>query len=242
MNLRSKKLRERKEFVVIDKRKRVDTTKTNDEDQNKIKKLEKKVKNLQEKIKDEENEHNKRAQIKTNQNESKISKNKKNKISRRLQEKANLNYIKDKYADLKSKESKKKQIDKLAALTQDTLFKTSAVFPFDFFPNEVIIEKKQIILVYKQFIRTQQEYNVLIQDLLMPIVEMSPFFAKLKLELGPGAFQQNPPPISFLKRGDAEEVKKIIQGLLICHKEKIDITDMNKDDIVKKTSEIGDHD
>ena len=73
----------------------------------------------------------------------------------------------------------------------------------------------------------------------MPIVETGVFFATLKLELGPGGFQQNPPPIQYLRKKDALEIKRIIVGLLICHKEKIDFSGMTSQEILEKVEEIG---
>lgn len=198
MNLRNQKLRDRKEFVIIDRRK----PKANPDT----------LLNAGKKI-------------------SKISNITKNKIPKKL----------NKIVPLKKENEKdKKELTKLANLTKDTLFSMKSVFPFDLFPNKVIIEKKQIVLVYRQFFWTSQEYHVLIEDMLMPIVEFSPFFATLRLELGPGAFQQNPPVIKFLKRNEAKEAKLLITGLLICNKEKIDITNLKNEDIIKKAEKIGD--
>lgn len=132
-----------------------------------------------------------------------------------------------------------KELDKLADMTEGRLFAFSSVFPFDFFPNQIIIEQKQIVIIYRQFFWSSQEYHVLIEDILTPIVENGVFFSTLKLQLGPGGFQQDPPPISFLKKAEASKAKRIIVGLLICHKEKIDFSGMKPSEIVKKVEEIG---
>ena len=75
----------------------------------------------------------------------------------------------------------------------------------------------------------------------MPIVEQSVFFATLKLELGPGGFQQNPPPVTFLFKKEAIKANRIIVGLIICHKEKIDLSGMSREEILRKSEEIGRH-
>ncbi|KKQ74803.1 MAG: hypothetical protein US96_C0025G0012 [Candidatus Woesebacteria bacterium GW2011_GWB1_38_5b] len=134
---------------------------------------------------------------------------------------------------------KETRLDQLAKMTEGRLFTASAVWPFDFFPNKIFIEQKQIIIVYKQFFLTTQDYHILIEDILMPIVETGVFFATLKLELGPGGFQQNPPAIEYLRKRDALKIKRIIVGLLICHKEKIDFSGITPQEILEKVEEIG---
>ena|SRR3989344_2745166 len=139
----------------------------------------------------------------------------------------------------KSDPEKETRLDQLVKMTEGRLFTASAVWPFDLFPNRIFIEQKQVIIVYSQFFFTAQDYHVLIEDILMPIVETGVFFATLKLELGPGGFQQNPPPIQYLRKKDALEIKRIIVGLLICHKEKIDFSGMTSQEILEKVEEIG---
>lgn len=131
------------------------------------------------------------------------------------------------------------QLNNLAKMTNNRLYKLTAIFPFDFFPNQIFIEEKQIIIVYKQFFFASQDYHILIQDILMPIVETSLFFATFKIEMGPGGFQQNPPPVQFLRKKQALRAKRIIVGLLICHKEKINLSPFNNKELLEKLEEIG---
>lgn len=131
------------------------------------------------------------------------------------------------------------RMGQLEQMTEERLFRASAVFPFDLFPNKIFVEQKQIIIIYSQFFFMHQEYHILIEDILMPIVEQGLFFATLRLEMGPGGYQQNPPPIKFLMKKDAQRIKKIIVGLLICHKEKIDLSEMTPAEVLKSVEEIG---
>ena len=138
-----------------------------------------------------------------------------------------------------SEDENVKKIDALAKMTTNQIYKISAVFPFDLFPNHIIIEQKQIIIRYRQFFFTHQDYHILISDILMPVVEVSIFFATLKLEIGEGGFQQNPPPVKFLFKKEALKAKRIIAGLLICLKENIDLSEMTREDVLRKIEEIG---
>ena len=131
-----------------------------------------------------------------------------------------------------------KRIDQLAKMTEGQLFKLSAIFPFDFFPNKIFIEQKQIIIIYNKFLSSKNQH-ILIEDILSPVVESGLFFSTLRFELGAGGFMQNPPPVQFLNKKDATRAKRIIIGLLICHKEKIDLSNMTTQAIIEKVEEIG---
>lgn len=139
----------------------------------------------------------------------------------------------------KSQKEGEKKLDNLAKMTENRLFSMSSVWPFDFFPNKVYIEEKQIIIVLKQFFFINQEYQILIQDILVPVVENGLLFSTLKIQLGPGGFQQDPPPVRYLPKNDAQIAKDIIMGLLVCHKEKINLENLETEELINKLVEIG---
>jgi len=136
-------------------------------------------------------------------------------------------------------DSNTQKINKLVSMTENKLFQLSTVFPFKLFRDDIIIEQKQIIIVKRNFFYSSQQYPIAIKDILAPVVEAGFLFAKLKLELGPGGFQQNPPSVSYLKKADARRARRIIMGLILCDKEDIDLTGMPREDILKKVDEIG---
>jgi hypothetical protein len=133
------------------------------------------------------------------------------------------------------------RLDNLVSMTENKLFKLSTVFPFKLFQDNIIIEQKQIIIERSNFFFSSQQYSFSIKDILAPEIETSFLFAKLKLELGPGGFQQNPPSVSYLKKTEAQKAMRIIMGLIICDKEKIDLTNMSQVDVLNKVEEIGRH-
>lgn len=131
------------------------------------------------------------------------------------------------------------KLDELTQKATGSIYELSSVFPFDFFPNTIYIEQKQLVFIYRQFFWSTQEFHVLFEDILSPIVESGVFFSTLRLQLGPGGFKQDPPPIRYLKKEEALRAKRIIVGLLICNKEKIDFADMTNDEILVKVEKIG---
>ncbi|MFZ2206003.1 MAG: hypothetical protein WA061_03465 [Microgenomates group bacterium] len=132
-----------------------------------------------------------------------------------------------------------KKIDNLLQMTRHRLYKLSSVFPFDLFPDQIFIEQKQVIIICKQFFATSQDYQILINHILMPVVENSVFFSTFRLEVAPGGIQQNPPAIQYLKKSEALKAKRIITGLMICDKEKVDLSLLSPQEVLKKVEEIG---
>lgn len=132
------------------------------------------------------------------------------------------------------------KLDTLTHLSDNRLFRLHSVFPFTLFTDTIVIEHKSVIIEKKNFFLSSEIYPISIKDILSPVVSTGVFFATLHLELGPGGFHQNPPEISFLKKSEALKARRIIMGLIICDKEGIDLTKMNKDEVLRKLDEVGD--
>ncbi len=131
------------------------------------------------------------------------------------------------------------KLDNLVKMTENRLFNLKSVFPFKLFPDSIVIEQKQVILICNQFFGSAQNYPILIKDILMPNIESSVFFATLKIKVVMGGVQQNPPSIRFLKKSEALKAARIITGLIICDREHIDLSGENQVEVVGKVEEIG---
>lgn len=135
-----------------------------------------------------------------------------------------------------------KDSEKLETLTHmsgNRLLKISTVFPFILFRDTVVIEHKSVIIEKKNFFLSSEIYPISIKDILSPVVSTGVFFATLHLELGPGGLHESPPVVSFLKKEEALLARRVIMGLIICDKEGIDLTRMNRDEVLKKLDEVG---
>ena len=70
-------------------------------------------------------------------------------------------------------------------------------------------------------------------------MESSLFFARLKLELGAGGYKQNPPSVRYLKKAEALKARRLIMGLIVIDKERIDLSGMDHEEMVRKVEEVG---
>ena len=130
-----------------------------------------------------------------------------------------------------------KKIDELVQSSKRTLFRCSAVWPFDLFPNELSIDTTQVNIKQKVFFDTAKVMSIPIKNVADVIVTTSPFFATLQII--DSSYVQNNIQIPFLKKRDAEEARRIIQGLFVASKEGVDLLRLDATGVKRKLEEIG---
>lgn len=138
-----------------------------------------------------------------------------------------------------SKDKNVRKLDDLSSATGNRLYKLSSVFPFDLFPDDIVIEQKQVVIVQRNFFYSSEQFQISIKDILAPVIESNFFFSKLKLELGAGGFKQNPPSISHLKKEEARKARRIIMGLVVANKENIELSGMDHNEMLRKIEKVG---
>ena len=125
--------------------------------------------------------------------------------------------------------------------------------PLRLFQDELTIDELKVNFIYRFFFGSEQVRSFLIKDIQSVIVESSAFFSTLKIAVGdfkeitpprpagaePPLIRPGPMAISFLRRGDAEQARRLIQGLIIMDQQKIDTTKMEVPALVAKAEELG---
>ena len=134
------------------------------------------------------------------------------------------------------KEAKQK-IDKLTRGSHRTIFKATAVFPFDFFPDTIIIDENKVDIIVTTFFVTEQMYSIPIQNIIGADAMISLFFGTLTLETT--GYKKSPPPITHLWNTDAVKARRYINALVMCNKDKIDLSKLEIPYLCQKLDEIG---
>lgn len=130
------------------------------------------------------------------------------------------------------------KLNTLAMQSQIVLFKAQSVFPFDFFPSDLLIDEVKVTVVERIFLQTAQIRSVAINDMSAVTADVSLFFGCLTLT--DRYFSQQPITVKYLFRKDASKARRIIQGLMISRDEKIDITRFGRtSELVKQLETIG---
>lgn len=130
-----------------------------------------------------------------------------------------------------------KELDALVTSSQIPLFNLSAVFPFDFFPDQISIEPSQVNIMNKSFFFTYQIQSIPIKNVADVFLQTSVFFATLKII--DNSYIQNSAQIEYLRKDEAIKARKIIQGLVVASKEGIDISGLPPQQLVQKIEQLG---
>lgn len=124
-------------------------------------------------------------------------------------------------------------------ITQKTrvLFRARAVFPFDFWPDEVVVEKSKITINRYVFLGFQEILTVAIDDIFSVEVDTSPILAAINIST---RLPMTPIiTISHLLNSDALKLQAIIQGLLIAKNERINIADLTPGETLAQARRLG---
>jgi hypothetical protein len=117
------------------------------------------------------------------------------------------------------------------------LYKTSAVFPFDFFPNEISIEPDQVNICIKSFFLTAESRSIPIKNIADILISTSFLFASIKII--DTSYIENSVEISYLRKNEAEKVRRIIQGLVLASKENVDLSKIDPKNLVVEAERLG---
>jgi len=139
-------------------------------------------------------------------------------------------------------ESDDEKLDKLVKKSQEVLLKIHTVFPFDLFTDELVVDENKITFIYRDFPGTERVHIIMVKNITDVIVDTNPFFATLKIV--DQGYKENIVGMEFLRRTDAFEAQKIIQGLVVIDKQpdkdRADLTKMKTEEVIEKIEEVGD--
>lgn len=138
--------------------------------------------------------------------------------------------------DSNEKEQTQK-LDQLVEMCEEPILHVKTVFPFVLFTDEIIIDIHKVTIIYGNFFASKQIHSVLVKDISDVVVEISPFFATLKIvDIG---YTDNTIDIKYLKKSDGNLARRVIQGLAMTHKHGIDLTKVDREGLLQKLENLG---
>ncbi len=129
-----------------------------------------------------------------------------------------------------------KKLEQLAEDSNDALFEVSSVFPFELFPDKIIIDSKRVTVVKKDLF-SKSVFPILIEDIKTVNVFRGLIFASIEFEIR--GYETNPLPVRFLWPYDATQAKQYILGLMTALRENIDVNKVPRNIIKDKVQQIG---
>ena len=134
------------------------------------------------------------------------------------------------------KTDSEKLID-IAVGAQDNLITARTIFPFNFFPDTISIDRQKLTIVHRSFFQVSSTISVQIDDVQIAKVDVGPLFGSV--HLASKYFVDNIQSINFLKRADAIRIQRLLQGYMIAHHRKIDCGSIDNEQLVILLNELG---
>ena len=129
-----------------------------------------------------------------------------------------------------------KKLDNLSEGSDKIIYETSSFFPFQFFPDKLIIDVNKITLVRNAMLFNRTT-PILIEDILTVRITNDFFFSSIYFEVR--AFEQNPPPITFIKAKEAILAETYVLALIKSKNDNIDLSKIPLKILKSKLKEIG---
>lgn len=120
---------------------------------------------------------------------------------------------------------------------QGPLFKLSTFWPLKFFPAHVVIENDRINISSKEFINSGGMISLSINIIQEINIESGPLFSNIKFI----TIKPTEPIVSvkYLKKKDAIKARRIVQGLIIAHRNGVHMETIDPKELAYKVEELG---
>lgn len=132
-----------------------------------------------------------------------------------------------------------KEVDKLDKLVDETnsvIYEISSVFPFQIFPDKLIIDENKVTIIRREFL-FKRIYPILLSDILTVKVDRSILFSSLNFEVK--RYHSTPRPLVYLKPKEANRARQYVIGLVQAKRARIDLSKLTADQIRDRLEEIG---
>jgi hypothetical protein len=139
--------------------------------------------------------------------------------------------------DDKEKREQVERLDKLVEQSNRVLLQCQTVFPFDIFPDTLIVDERKVNIIYKEFFLSENVHSVLIENIQDVQIEAGALFAKLTVI--PSLYPDTMVSVEYLRKNDAFEARRLIQGIIACKREGIDLSKLDLPEIVDKIRAVG---
>jgi hypothetical protein len=124
-----------------------------------------------------------------------------------------------------------------ALKAHEVIFRADTIFPFTLFPDTVTLDREKITIANRFFFRVARIVSSQIEDIQGIEADVGPFFGTVKVTSK--FFASNLRVVRFLSRGNAIELRRLIQGFIIAKQKGIDCSKIDKEHLIVLLHEIG---
>jgi hypothetical protein len=116
------------------------------------------------------------------------------------------------------------------------LHKILAVFPFDFFPDEVVLDRFKVDVVRKQLFGTERVRTFPLSGNLMVTVTKNPFFASMEIK---DMATNTISTVRYLSPQKALYMRQLIMGMVMGIRQGINFNQLSDNEVVMTILELG---
>lgn len=129
----------------------------------------------------------------------------------------------------------KEKLEKIAQQSK-IVFRARSAFPFQLFPDEVIVETDKITVVHRTLL-FKKVHPVPLENMTSIAVTRGILFASVSFEIT--GFDENPGNITHLWPETAAKIKRYVVGLIQARKQNVDLSLISADEIRDYVEDIG---
>ncbi len=138
-----------------------------------------------------------------------------------------------------SKNKSSKTLDEVQKTSTRVLMRCSSTFPFELRPDIIEVTDQEVVIMYRKFLGPKTEFTIEIDDLMNVRYETNGIFVAITFQVED---YQNPPrKVRFLKKSDATRLKQVVMGLIHCHKQGINTSKYDKQELLTKLIDMGEN-
>ena len=130
------------------------------------------------------------------------------------------------------------ELHKVVDGAQDILATATTVFPIDFFPDTITVDRTQVTITHRTFFFMGAVTSIRIEDILNVTVQVGPLFGSVRISTR--FFDPDKPyEITRFWRHDAMRMQTIIQGLVVAANKEISTDALSSDELVEGLTRVG---
>jgi hypothetical protein len=133
----------------------------------------------------------------------------------------------------------RQQLMSVAQAAQEPLMEASAIFPFDLFPDTIVVDRTKVTIHKRIFFGQAETTSVQLDDILNVELSSGPFLASLRIFTRMANMHMEPLVIEYLSRKSAIDIQSLIEGYIIAINKKIDCNTIPKKELVKQLVQLG---
>lgn len=128
------------------------------------------------------------------------------------------------------------ELPELLEEAHEIIYSVAATFPFQLFPDKLVIRPNHIDIIHGIFFGTGSTQRIQITDIREVTAHYNPIFGTLEIFAGPPEYTAT---IPFLKKSEAMQARRLLAALIECHAKNVDLTRYTRSQLIEYLSQIG---